>query len=214
MYGLTECVRVCYLEPELIDEKPTSVGRAIPGTEAFVLRDDGSPVDPGETGVLHVRGPHVMMGYWRDHDATAETLKPGPLPGDVTLCTHDHFTVDAEGLLYFVGRTDDIIKTRGEKVSTVEVENVLHAIDGIRQAAVVGVPDELLGYAVRAYVVLEDGAQLSEHDIRVLAREKLETYMVPGEVFILDELPHTESGKVRKLTLLEKAPTTLTTRPD
>jgi long-chain acyl-CoA synthetase len=203
MYGLTECVRVCYLEPELIDEKPTSVGRAIPGTEAFVLREDGTPVAPGETGVLHVRGPHIMMGYWRDAEATAEMLKPGPLPGDVTLSTHDHFTVDEDGLLYFVGRTDDIIKTRGEKVSTVEVENVLHEIDGVRQAAVVGVPDELLGHAVRAYVVLEDGVQLSDHDIRVFAREKLESYMVPGEVFFLDELPHTDSGKIRKRTLLE-----------
>lgn len=110
---------------------------------------------------------------------------------------------DDDGLLYFVGRTDDIIKSRGEKVSTVEVENVLHTMAGVRQAAVVGVPDELLGHAIRAYVVLEDGAQLSEHDIRVFAREKLESYMVPGEVVILDELPHTDSGKVRKRTLLE-----------
>lgn len=203
MYGLTECVRVCYLEPELIEEKPTSVGRAIPGTEAFVLREDGSPVTPGETGVLHVRGPHVMQGYWRDPEATDRMLKRGSTPGDVTLCTHDHFTVDDDGLLYFVGRTDDIIKSRGEKVSTVEVENVLHTMAGVRQAAVVGVPDELLGHAIRAYVVLEDGAQLSEHDIRVFAREKLESYMVPGEVVILDELPHTDSGKVRKRTLLE-----------
>lgn len=213
MYGLTECVRVCYLEPELIDEKPSSVGRAMPGTEAFVLGDDGSPVAPGETGILHVRGPHIMMGYWRDPEATDKMLKPGPLLGDVTLCTHDHFTVDEDGLLYFVGRTDDIIKTRGEKVSTVEVENVLHAMDGVRQAAVVGVPDELLGHAVRAYVVLDDGVQLSEHDIRVFAREKLESYMVPGEVFILDELPHTDSGKIRKRTLLEK-PGTLSTRAE
>jgi acyl-coenzyme A synthetase/AMP-(fatty) acid ligase len=213
MYGLTECVRVCYLEPELIDEKPSSVGRAMPGTEAFVLGDDGRPVSPGETGILHVRGPHIMMGYWRDPEATDKMLKPGPLLGDVTLCTHDHFTVDEDGLLYFVGRTDDIIKTRGEKVSTVEVENVLHAMDGVRQAAVVGVPDELLGHAVRAYVVLEDGTQLSEHDIRVFAREKLESYMVPGEVIILDELPHTDSGKIRKRTLLEK-PGTLSTRAE
>jgi long-chain acyl-CoA synthetase len=207
MYGLTECVRVCYLEPELLDEKPTSVGRAMPGTEAFVLGNDGSPVAPGEMGVLHVRGPHIMIGYWRDPKGTQEMLKPGSSPRDVTLCTHDHFTVDEEGLLYFVGRTDDIIKTRGEKVSTIEVENVLHAVEGVQQAAVVGVPDELTGHAIRAYVGLEDGAHLSEHDIRVFAREKLESYMVPSEVFILDELPHTESGKIRKRTLLEKQST-------
>ena len=74
MYGQTECIRVCYLEPELIDEKPTSIGKAIPGTEAFVLDDDGSPVEPGEVGILHVRGPHIMMGYWGAPGLTAEKL--------------------------------------------------------------------------------------------------------------------------------------------
>ena len=202
MYGLTECVRACYLEPELIDGKPSSVGRAIPGTEAFVLGDDGSPVAPGETGVLHVRGPNVMMGYWRDGATTEHMLKAGPFPGERILCTHDHFTVDEEGLLYFVGRTDDIIKTRGEKVSAVEVENVLHAMDGVRQAAVVGVPDELLGQAVHAYVVLDDRT-LTEHDILRFARSRLENFMVPKAVAIVDELPHTESGKVQKRRLVD-----------
>jgi acyl-coenzyme A synthetase/AMP-(fatty) acid ligase len=119
------------------------------------------------------------------------------------LCTHDHFTVDDAGLLYFVGRTDDIIKTRGEKVSTLELENILHAIGGVRQAAVVGVPDELLGQAVRAYVVLEDGAALTEPDILRIVRSKVENYMVPRELIVLDELPHTESGKVQKSRLLD-----------
>jgi acyl-coenzyme A synthetase/AMP-(fatty) acid ligase len=199
MYGLTECVRVCYLEPELIGVKPTSVGRAIPGTEAFVLDDDGKPVAPGRTGVLHVRGPHLMTGYWRDGAATDHMLKAG---GSV-LCTHDNFTVDEDGLLYFVGRTDDIIKTRGEKVSAVEVENVLHAIDGVKQAAVVGVPDDLLGQAVRAYIVLDDGAEQTEHDILRVVRAQLENFMVPKEVLFVAELPHTESGKVQKRRLVE-----------
>lgn len=199
MYGLTECVRVCYLEPDLIDVKPTSVGRAIPGTEAFVLDDDGKPVAPGQTGVLHVRGPHLMTGYWRDGAATDHMLKGG---GNV-LCTHDNFTVDEDGLLYFVGRTDDIIKTRGEKVSAVEVENVLHAIDGVKQAAVVGVPDDLLGQAVRAYIVLDDGAEQTEHDILRVVRAQLENFMVPKEVVFVAELPHTESGKVQKRRLVE-----------
>ena len=115
MYGQTECVRVSFLEPELIEAKPTSVGRAIPGTEAFVLDEAGRPVAPGETGVLHVRGPHLMTGYWGDPALTDEWLKTGPSPGERMLCTHDHFTVDEEGLLYFVGRTDDIVKTRGRE---------------------------------------------------------------------------------------------------
>lgn len=203
MYGQTECVRISYLEPELIASRPTSVGRAIPGTEALVLNDHGQPVAPGETGMLYVRGPHLMTGYWGDPALTAERLRSGPDAGDRLLCTNDHFTVDEDGLLYFVGRTDDIIKTRGEKVSTVEVENVLHELAGVLQAAVVGVPDDLLGEAVRAYVVLDGGAALTQEDILRFARTKLENFMVPREVVIVDELPHTESGKVRKRSLLE-----------
>jgi long-chain acyl-CoA synthetase len=202
MYGQTECVRVSYLEPELIESKPSSVGRAIPGTEAIVLDEEGQPVLPGETGVLHVRGPHLMTGYWGDPALTEDWLRSGADPGGRMLCTHDHFTVDEEGLLYFVGRTDDIVKTRGEKVSTIEVENVLHGLRGISQAAVVGVPDDLLGEALRAYVVLEPGAALTEEEILRFARSKLENFMVPREVVLLDELPHTESGKVRKGSLL------------
>jgi long-chain acyl-CoA synthetase len=202
MYGQTECVRVSYLEPDLIETKPTSVGQAIPGTEAIVLDEEGRPVAPGETGVLHVRGPHLMMGYWGDPALTQEWLKGGPDPEERMLCTHDHFTVDEDGLLYFVGRTDDIVKTRGEKVSTVEVENVLHGLRGVSQAAVVGVPDELLGEALRAYVVPERGTGLTEEDILRFARSKLENFMVPREVVFVVELPHTESGKVRKGSLL------------
>jgi long-chain acyl-CoA synthetase len=202
MYGQTECKRVCYLEPELVESKPTSVGRAIPGTEAFVLDDRGDPVEPGQVGVLHVRGPHIMMGYWRAPDLTAKVLRDGPYPGERMLCTRDHFTVDGDGLLYFVDRSDDIIKSRGEKVSSVEVENALHTIPGISQAAVIGVPDDILGEAVRAYVVPGEGMELSEQEIIRACRERLENFMVPRDVVIVQELPQTDSGKVRKKSLV------------
>ena len=203
MYGLTECKRVSYLEPELVHEKPTSVGKAIPGTETFVLDADGSPVEPGETGVLYVRGPHVMAGYWRQPELSAQMLKEGPLPGERMLCTHDFFTVDEDGFLYFVGRSDDIIKTRGEKVSPLEVENALYAIGGVREAAVIGVADELLGEAIRAYVVLEDGVELTEKEVIAGCRTRLESFMVPKEVVFLAELPKTTTGKIRKKGLTE-----------
>ena len=88
---------------------------------------------PGETGVLYVRGPHVMAGYWRTARADGATCSwTGPLPGERMLCTQDHFTVDEDGFLYFVGRSDDIIKTRGEKVSPIEVENALFDIEGVQ----------------------------------------------------------------------------------
>ncbi|HXV57297.1 MAG TPA: AMP-binding protein [Gaiellaceae bacterium] len=205
MYGLTECKRVSYLEPELLERKPTSVGRAIPGTETMVLRPDGSPVDPGETGILHVRGPHVMAGYWRKPEQTAEMLVEGPLPGERMLCTQDHFTVDEEGFLYFVGRTDDIIKTRGEKVSPLEVENALFDIDGVKEAAVVGVEDEVLGEAIRAFVVLDAGATLTEQDVVAACRTRLESFMVPRDVVFLDALPTTATGKVRRKSLRDPA---------
>jgi long-chain acyl-CoA synthetase len=203
MYGLTECKRVSYLEPELVEAKPTSVGRPIPGTEAFVLDEEGRPVQPGETGVLYVRGPHVMAGYWRAPELTAEMLKDGPVPGERMLCTHDNFSIDEDGFLYFVGRTDDIIKTRGEKVSPIEVENALFSIEGVKEAAVLGFPDEILGEAIRAYVVLEDGASLGEAEIIAACRTKLESFMVPKEVVLLDELPKTPTGKIRKKGLVE-----------
>jgi long-chain acyl-CoA synthetase len=199
MYGQTECIRVCYLEPDLLDTKPTSVGKAIPGTEAFVLDEAGAPVDPGDVGVLHVRGPHIMMGYWGAPELTAEKVREGP--GERTMSTHDHFTVDSDGDLYFVDRSDDIIKTRGEKVSSVEVENALHDVSGIRQAAVVGVPDELLGEAVRAFVLLDEGARLTERDVIKECRTRLENFMVPRDVVFVTELPHTDSGKIRKKSL-------------
>lgn len=205
MYGLTECKRVSYLEPELIDAKPGSVGKAIPGTEVYLLSADGRPVAPGETGILHVRGPHVMAGYWNRPDLSSEMLKPGKLPGERVLCTHDLFRMDEEGFLYFVGRTDDIIKTRGEKVSPVEVENALHRIPGVREAAVVGIPDPLLGEALCAYVVADPSTTLTAQSIRAGAAARLEAYMVPTQVILCDRLPKGATGKVDRRRLAQGA---------
>jgi len=202
MYGLTECKRVSYLEPELVDRKPGSVGKPIPGTEVYLLSEAGAPVRPGEIGTLYVRGPHVMAGYWNRPDLSAEMLKPGKLPGERVLCTHDLFRIDEEGYLYFVGRTDDMIKTRGEKVSPIEVENALHRIPGVREAAVIGVPDALLGEAVRAYVVADPAAGLTSQSLRSQCTAYLESYMVPTQVLLCESLPRSPNGKVDKKSLL------------
>jgi len=201
MYGQTECIRVCYLEPKLVDEKPTSVGKAIPGTEALVLGEDGRPVPPGEVGTLYVRGPHLMAGYWNAPELTANVLKGDLQARETLLCTHDLFTVDEDGDLYFVSRSDEIIKTRGEKVSPVQVENVLFSITGVKEAAVVGVPDDLLGQAIRAYLVPEEGVELAESEVLRVCREKLEGFAVPHEVRLIEELPKTPSGKIRRRSL-------------
>ena len=198
MYGLTECKRVCYLEPEKIDEKPSSVGRAIPGTEVFILDEDGNEVAPGETGILHVRGPHIMLGYWNQDELSSEVLVDGMLPGEKILCTKDWFKMDEDGDLYFQGRSDDIIKTRGEKVSPTEVENVVYGIKGIAEVAVIGVEDEMFGEAVKCFVVPEDGSEISLREIKKVCVEKLENFMVPKYFELVDELPKTNTGKISK----------------
>ena len=129
-------------------------------------------------------------------------LKEGPLPGERILCTHDWFTSDSDGFLYFVGRNDDIIKTRGEKVSPLEVENALVAIAGIKEAAVVGVEDDILGQAICAFVSLDHGVGLTEQEIIVACRLRLESFMVPRDIVVLEQLPKTDSGKVRKKDLI------------
>lgn len=204
MYGLTECKRVCYLEPELVDAKADSVGKAIPGTEVFLLNAEDQPAAPGERGILHVRGPHVMLGYWKQPELSQHMLKPGRLPHERVLCTHDWFHMDAEGFLYFVGRTDDIIKTRGEKVSPIEVENVLHGIEGVLEAAVIGQPDELLGEKICAFVTLADNSTLTDKEIRKICLNQLENFMAPQEVIILQSMPKTATGKVSKKLLKEQ----------
>jgi amino acid adenylation domain-containing protein len=201
MYGLTECKRCSYLPPADLDRKPASVGIAIPNTELWIVDEDGRRVGPGTVGQLVVRGATVMAGYWEKPEATARKLRPGPLPGEQVLYTGDLCRMDEEGYLYFVGRMDDIIKSRGEKVSPREVETVLSNLAGVRDAAVIGVPDDILGQAVKAFVVLEQGCLLTEKDIQRECQARLENFMVPRYVAIVPELPRTDTGKIKKTDL-------------
>ncbi|MEW6110134.1 MAG: AMP-binding protein [Nitrospirota bacterium] len=202
MYGLTECKRVSFLPPEELDKRPASIGRGMPNEEVFIVNEHGDKVGPGEVGELVVRGSNVMLGYWEMHEETAQCLKPGKYPGEKVLHTGDLFKMDEEGYLYFVARKDDIIKCRGEKVSPKEIENVLYSLEGILEAAVVGVPDEILGQAVKAYVALENGARLTEKDILKYCSQHLENLMVPKYIEIRESLPKTETGKIRKKSLV------------
>lgn len=201
MYGLTECKRVSYLPPEELDRRPNSVGRGMPNEEVYVVDDQGRRVGPGVVGELVVRGSNVMRGYWELPEETARRLKPGSLPGEMVLHTGDLFRADDEGFLYFLGRKDDIIKSRGEKVSPREIENVLYAHPEVAEAAVVGVADEILGQAIKAIVALRPGSTLSERDVLRYCAERLEDFMVPKHVEILDLMPKTANGKIDKLQL-------------
>jgi acyl-CoA synthetase (AMP-forming)/AMP-acid ligase II len=200
MYGLTECKRCTYLPPAELDRRPGSVGIAIPGTEAYVVNELGERVAPGEVGELVIRGAHVMKGYWGDEAATNRALKQGPFPWEKVLYTGDLFKTDDDGFLYFVGRKDDIIKTRGEKVSPKEVENVLYEIAGIREACVIGVPDAILGQALKAIVAADEG--VTEADIIRHCRARLEDFMVPTMVEFRGQLPKSENGKIARKELI------------
>jgi acyl-CoA synthetase (AMP-forming)/AMP-acid ligase II len=201
MYGLTECKRVSYLPPEELDRRPNSVGRGMPNEEVYIVDDQGRRVGPGVVGELIVRGANVMKGYWELPELTARRLLPGPLPGESVLATGDLFRMDAEGYLYFVGRKDDIIKSRGEKISPREVENVLASHPAIAEAAVIGVPDALLGEAVRAIVAVKPGCQLTAQEVLRYCAERLEDFMLPKYVEIRGELPKTANGKIDKRQL-------------
>ncbi len=201
MYGLTECKRCTYLPPEDLDRKPSSVGIAIPNTELWIVDENDRRVGPGVVGQLVIRGATVMKGYWEKPEATARKLRPGPLPDEKVLYTGDLCKLDEDGYLYFVARMDDVIKSRGEKVAPKEVESALVEIAGVKEAAVIGVPDEILGQAVKAFVVLERGACLSVRDILRECQARLEPIMVPKHLEIAAELPKTSTGKIKKSDL-------------
>ncbi len=200
MYGLTETKRTLYLPPSELDRRPDSVGIAIPGTEAWLEDEMGVRLAPGQIGELVVRGRHVMRGYWQDPELTAQRFRPGAIPGERLCYTGDQFRMDEGGFFYFVARKDDMIKSRGEKVSPLEIERVLFALEGVREVAVIGVPDPILGQAIKAFVAAP-GHKIDRNMILSHCRAHLEDFMIPRYIEICDELPKTSSGKIRKTDL-------------
>lgn len=201
MYGNTESKRTLYLPPDQVEVRPGSVGIAIPGTEVWIEGEDGARLGPNQVGELVVRGRHVMRGYWRSPQATAERFRPGVIPGERVYHTGDLFRTDEEGYMYFVARKDDIINTCGKKVAPKEVENVLHRCPGVLEAAVVGVPDEMMGEAIKAVVVVDSPA-VTRAEILAHCKQFLEDLMLPKYFEIRAELPKTNSGKVLKRALI------------
>ena len=169
MYGLTEAFRSTYLDPAEVDRRSDSIGKAIPDAEILVLRPDGTRCAPGEEGELVHRGPLVALGYWNDVERTAQRFRP--LPGvpdwqapELAVWSGDTVVADEEGFLYFVGRTDEMIKTSGYRVSPTEIEDAAYATGMVRDAVALGVPEEGLGHRVvlgRAGDGLDPAALLS-----------------------------------------------------
>ena len=209
MYGQTECVRASFMPATELDLRPGSVGRGMPNQDHWLVDEDGRRLPDGSTGELVVRGAHVMRGYWRKPELTQEKLRvPVDVelpPGERALFTGDIFRSDAEGFLYFVSRRDDIIKTRGEKVSPREIEAVLTSLDGVSEAFVAGVPDVVLGEAVHAWIVPAEGVALTERPVLRHCAAHLEDFAVPNTVVFVDELPRTANGKIDKQALVGNA---------
>lgn len=202
MYGLTEAFRSTYLPPDELDHRPTSIGKAIPNTEIMVLNEAGRPCEPGEIGELVHRGPTVSLGYWNQPEMTAQVLRPNPLARpelgepDRVCFSGDLVRMDDEGFLYFVGRRDNQIKAAGFRISPTEVEAALCRAGDVREAAVIGVPDELLGQSIKAFVVPQAGATIDAEKLLEAASELLPRYMIPREIVVLAELPKTSHGKI------------------
>jgi amino acid adenylation domain-containing protein len=202
MYGLTECKRVSYLPPAEIDRRPTSVGKAMPNSETFLVDPEGNRIiKPWEIGELVIRGANVMAGYWNLPQETDKVLKPGLLPGQKVLYSGDYFKMDEEGFLYFISRKDDLLKVVGERISPKEVENGLYDIEGVAEAAVVGVPDEITGQAIKAFIALKKGSHLTADEIIKWCSKHMERYMVPKFVEFREELPKSSHGKISKKDL-------------
>ncbi len=203
MYGLTECKRVSYLPPEELSKRPASVGKAMPNTEVYIVNDKGKKIiKPGKIGELVVRGANIMVGYWNRPDETAIAIREGCYPNTRVLYTGDLFKMDKDGYLYFIARKDDIIKTAGEKISPKEIENVLYDIEDVIEAAVIGVPDEILGQAIKAVVTLEKDSFITEKNIIQHCSKHLENFMVPKYIEIRQQLPKTSTGKISKKDLI------------
>jgi acyl-CoA synthetase (AMP-forming)/AMP-acid ligase II len=202
MYGLTEAFRSTYLPPEELDRRPTSMGKAIPNTDILVVNEQGLPCKPGEIGELVHRGPTVSMGYWGQPELTDRVLRPHPfllseLGGAEKVCySGDLVKMDEDGFLYFVGRRDTMIKSSGYRISPTEVEEVLFQSGVVRQAAVIGIPDEVLGQSIKAFVVAKNGDGIDTNALLGFCAEKMPRHMLPKSVEVLEELPKTSSGKV------------------
>lgn len=211
MYGLTEAFRSTYLAPEQLERRPDSIGQAIPNAEVLVLRPDGSVCDADEPGELVHRGALVALGYWNDAARTAERFKPLPpqasglvLP-ELAVWSGDTVRRDAEGFLYFVGRSDDMIKTSGYRVSPAEIEEVVYASGLVGEAAALGLPHAVLGQAIALLVTPAPGVELLREKVLAACRARLPSYMVPQWVEIRDGvLPRNPNGKIDRPLLAKE----------
>jgi acyl-CoA ligase (AMP-forming) (exosortase A-associated) len=210
MYGLTEAFRSTYLDPEEVDRRPDSIGKAIPNAEILVVREDGSLCDPGEEGELVHRGALVALGYWEDPQRTAERFRPPPAregglgSSERAVWSGDRVVRDEDGFLYFVGRADEMIKTSGYRVSPTEIEEVVHETGLVRDAVALGIDDPRVGQQIALVVSPSNGQALDPEALLAALRKQLPLYMVPKQVIVQPELPRSPNGKFDRSLLRQE----------
>lgn len=194
MYGQTEATaRLSYLPPEFLDAKLGSIGKGIPGVTLRVLGENGRCVEPGEMGEIVAEGDNIAQGYWRAPDESANTFRAG------RLYTGDLATVDKDGFIYVLDRAKDFLKCAGKRVSCKQIEEHMFRYPGLVDVAVVGMPDDLTGEAVKAFVVPSKPVSCGfAQELRAFCRKQLPLELVPKEIVVLDSLPKNSSGKVLK----------------
>jgi long-chain acyl-CoA synthetase len=196
MYGQTEATaRLSHLPPAMLGTKLASIGRGIPGVRLCVIGEDAVPVKPDEVGEIYAWGDNISPGYLDEPEASAQKFVDG------VLHTGDLATVDEDGFIYVVDRKADFIKTYGYRVSSQQIENCIVELPEVVTAAVIGEPDLVRGEAIKAFVVLRAGAQLTAYDILTHCAGRLANYMMPKEVTFIDQLPINAHGKIMKTEL-------------
>jgi len=211
MYGLTESFRSTYLPPAELDRRPDSIGKAIPNAEVLVVREDGTPCEPGEPGELVHRGALVSLGYWNDAEKTAERFKPAPGQPDglvmreIAVWSGDTVRMDEEGFLYFISRRDEMIKTSGYRVSPTEVEEVVYTTGLVGEAAALGIAHPVLGQAIVVVATDPANGRLDTDELLVQCRQRLPAFMVPSRVIVSKaNLPRNPNGKIDRKRLAQE----------
>jgi acyl-CoA synthetase (AMP-forming)/AMP-acid ligase II len=193
MYGQTEATaRICDLPPERLDEKLGTVGLPIPGVEVEVRDADDHVLPAGDVGEICVRGPNIMLGYWNNPGATGQTVRNG------WLHTGHLARRDADGYIRIEGRQSDMIKAGAHRISPKEIEEAIAELPGVAEVAVAGMPDEVLGEAIVAFIVPVANAGLEQRTVQAHCRARLAQYKIPKSVRLVDALRKTASGKVRR----------------
>ena len=207
MYGLTEAFRSTYLDPSLVESHPASMGRAIPFAEILIMNDAGKLAAPGEEGELVHCGPLVAQGYWQDPERTAERFKPAPATskyGGIAVWSGDRVRRDEDGLLYFAGRRDAMIKSQGNRISPQEIEEAALATGLVAEAVALGIADQRLGQAVHLVVRAEPGAEDPQARLPKLLARELPNFMQPQFIHWREAMPLNPNGKIDRTALAKE----------